>query len=102
MSDKSRPKIDFEVSDEALEKYWQPQFERDIRPSDYKNQEEYSNTVKESENNLSTSKQIRKISQRGYENVDKWTFDQAKQLINQTAANRWRTVHRSPASYVSS
>ena len=57
---------------------------------------------KRSENNLSTPKQIRQLSQRGYENVDKWTFDQAKTLINQTAANRWRTVHKSPGQFVPS
>lgn len=55
-----------------------------------------------SENNLSTAKQIRQLSQRGYENVDSWTFDQAKTLINQTAANRWRTLHSKPAEYVPS
>lgn len=57
---------------------------------------------KRSENNLSTPKQIRQLSQRGYENVDKWTFDQARTLINQTAANRWRTVHRNPDQFVPS
>lgn len=49
--------------------------------------------------NLTTAKQIRQLEQRGYQNVANWTFDQAVQLINQTAANRWRTVHSNPKSY---
>lgn len=50
--------------------------------------------------NLTTPKQIKQLEQRGYQNVPNWSFDQARVLINQIAANRWRTVHSSPQSYV--
>lgn len=50
--------------------------------------------------NLSSPKQIRQLEQRGYTNVASWTFDQARQLITQIKANRWRTVHGNPQSYV--
>lgn len=49
--------------------------------------------------NLSTAKQIKQLSQRGYQNVEQWSFDQAAQLIRQTAANKWRTLHTNPQGY---
>lgn len=42
---------------------------------------------------LSTPKQIRQLEQRGYNNVANWKFDQAKVLIDQIAANKWRSIH---------
>lgn len=48
---------------------------------------------------LSTPKQIRQLEQRGYRNVEKWTFNQSKKLIARIAANRWRTPHPSPGTY---
>ncbi|MGH2064812.1 DEAD/DEAH box helicase, partial [Aerococcus sp. L_4] len=42
---------------------------------------------------LSTPKQIRQLEQRGYQNVANWKFDQAKVLIDQIAANKWRSIH---------
>lgn len=51
---------------------------------------------------LTTAKQIRQLQNRGYVNVDKWTFEQARNLITQTKANHWRTVHRNPSEYVPS
>lgn len=51
------------------------------------------------QNNLSTAKQIRQLEQRGYQNVANWSFDQARVLINQLAANNWRTVHSKPQIY---
>lgn len=50
--------------------------------------------------NLTTAKQIRQLEQRGYSDVASWNFDQARQLINQIAANSWRTVHSNPQAYV--
>lgn len=49
---------------------------------------------------LSTPKQIRQLDQRGYQNVENWTFNQAKKIIAQIAANRWRTPHPSPQSFI--
>lgn len=49
---------------------------------------------------LTTPKQIRQLEQRGYKNVANWTFEQAKKLINETAANKWRTIHKNPAAYI--
>lgn len=57
---------------------------------------------KRNEQNLTTPKQIKQLTQRGYQNVEKWTFDQASQLIRQTAANSWRTIHTRPQEYVPS
>jgi len=42
---------------------------------------------------LSTPKQIRQLEQIGYNNVANWKFDQAKVLIDQIAANKWRSIH---------
>lgn len=50
--------------------------------------------------NLSSAKQIKQLTQRGYQNVENWTFQQAGELIKQTAANRWRTLHTNPQGYV--
>lgn len=54
---------------------------------------------KRAEQDLSSPKQIKQLSARGYQNVEKWTFDQASQLIRQTAANKWRTLHQNPQAY---
>lgn len=57
---------------------------------------------KRANSNLSTPKQIKQLSSRGYQNVEKWSFEQASQLIRQTAANSWRTIHSRPQEYVPS
>ena len=38
-------------------------------------------------------KQIRQLEQRGYNNVANWKLDQAKVLIDQITANKWRSIH---------
>lgn len=40
---------------------------------------------------LATPKQIRFLEQRDFQHVGKWSFDNAKNLIDRIAANRWRT-----------
>lgn len=42
------------------------------------------------EQNLTTPKQIRFLEQRGFEHVGKWSFDNAKYMIDRMAANGWR------------
>ena len=39
---------------------------------------------------LTTPKQIRFLEQRGFNHVGKWAFDDARQLIDRIAANRWQ------------
>ncbi|TLQ04723.1 DEAD/DEAH box helicase [Marinilactibacillus psychrotolerans] len=51
-------------------------------------------------NNLSSAKQIKQLSQRGYQNVESWSFDQASKLIKSIAVNKWRTPHTNPQGYV--
>lgn len=40
---------------------------------------------------LATPKQIKQLEMRGFQNVGKWSFDQARRLIDRIAANGWRT-----------
>ena len=40
---------------------------------------------------LATPKQIKQLENRGFQNVGKWSFDQARKLIDRIAANGWRT-----------
>ncbi|MCM3413554.1 DEAD/DEAH box helicase [Metabacillus litoralis] len=45
---------------------------------------------KRREEGLTTPKQIRFLEQRGFEHVGKWSFDNAKKLIDRIAANGWK------------
>lgn len=45
---------------------------------------------KRREQGLTTPKQIRFLEQRGFEHVGKWSFDNAKNLIDRIAGNSWR------------
>lgn len=45
---------------------------------------------KRREQGLTTPKQIRFLEQRGFEHVGKWSFDNAKNLIDRIAGNGWR------------
>ena len=50
---------------------------------------------------LATVKQVRQLKQRGFQNVDLWTFDQASQMMGILAQNRWRVPWDvNPATYV--
>lgn len=49
---------------------------------------------------LTTPKQIRFLERLGFQQVGKWTFEQAKKLIDRIAANRWRVPYNiNPATY---
>lgn len=49
---------------------------------------------------LSTPKQIRFLEQRGFQNVGKWPFEAARNMINRYAASGWRTPRAvKPAEY---
>ncbi|NBJ71027.1 MULTISPECIES: DEAD/DEAH box helicase [Clostridia] len=45
---------------------------------------------KRREQGLTTPKQIRFLEQRGFQHVGKWSFDNAKRLIDRIAGNGWR------------
>ena len=50
---------------------------------------------------LATPKQIRQLENRGFDNVGKWTFEQARRLIDRIASNGWRTPWDiNPKTYV--
>ena len=50
---------------------------------------------------LSSPKQIRQLEHRGFQNVDMWTREQAKRLIDRIAANNWKTPRNiDPRTYV--
>ena len=50
---------------------------------------------------LATPKQIKQLENRGFQNVGKWTFDQARKLIDRIAANGWRTPRDiNPKTYI--
>lgn len=44
---------------------------------------------KRRESGLSTPLQIRKLEQKGFQNVGQWTFDQGKNMIARIAMNKW-------------
>lgn len=50
---------------------------------------------------LTTPKQIRLLEQRGFHNVGTWTLEQAKQMIDRIAANRWHVPRGvNPQEYI--
>ena len=50
---------------------------------------------------LTTPKQIRLLEQRGFRNVGTWTLEQAKQMIDRIAANRWHVPRGvNPQEYI--
>ena len=50
---------------------------------------------------LATPKQIKQLENRGFQNVGKWSFDQARKLIDRIAANGWRTPRDiNPKTYI--
>ena len=40
---------------------------------------------------MATPRQIRQLEQRGFIDVGRWTFEQARKLIDRIAGNGWRT-----------
>ena len=46
--------------------------------------------IARSEKNLSTIKQTRFLESRDFENVSKWTFEEAAQMTDRIARNRWQ------------
>lgn len=50
---------------------------------------------------LATPKQIKQLEMRGFQNVGKWTFEQARKLIDRIAGNGWRTPRDiNPREYI--
>lgn len=50
---------------------------------------------------LATPKQIKQLEMRGFQNVGKWSFEQARRLIDRIAANGWKTPRDlSPRDYI--
>ena len=50
---------------------------------------------------LTTPKQIRLLEQRGFHHVGTWTLEQAKQMIDRIAANRWHVPRGvNPQEYI--
>lgn len=50
---------------------------------------------------LATAKQVQKLRQNGFQNVELWTFEQASNMMGILAQNRWRVpYHINPANYV--
>ena len=50
---------------------------------------------------LATPKQIKQLEMRGFQNVGKWTFEQARKLIDRIAANGWKTPRNiNPREYI--
>ena len=51
--------------------------------------------------NMATPRQIRQLENRGFNNVGKWSFEQARRLIDRIAGNGWRTPRDiNPQTYV--
>lgn len=50
---------------------------------------------------LATPKQIKQLEMRGFRNVGKWSFEQARKLIDRIAANGWKTPRNiNPREYI--
>lgn len=50
---------------------------------------------------LATPKQIKQLEMRGFQHVGKWTFEQARKLIDRIAANGWKTPRTiDPKEYI--
>ena len=50
----------------------------------------YDRLVKRQQEGLTTPKQIRFLEGRGFEHVGRWSFEEARKLIDRIAANNWR------------
>ena len=51
--------------------------------------------------NMATPRQIRQLENRGFNNVGKWSFEQARRLIDRIAGNGWRTPRDiNPQTYI--
>jgi len=50
---------------------------------------------------MATPRQIRQLENRGFQNVGKWSFEQARRLIDRIAGNGWKTPREiNPQKYI--
>jgi len=50
---------------------------------------------------MATPRQVRQLENRGFENVGRWSFEQARRLIDRIAGNGWKTPRDiDPRTYI--